>query len=507
MAKKCMNECYNSIGDIMKKLLIPMIFTIYLIISFSFIDSYPFIHSDETWLAGISKQMIETEKLVVTEPFFDLYLKYPHALKIIFNLIQSGFIYLFGFHIFSVRLVSLLSMLIGAYFFFLYVKKEKGQQSGIITLLIMLSMIQFIYSSHFARQESILFMLFAIGLYLYSKYENPYLNALPIIFSIGIHPNSFVIFLPILSLYLVDKEYMKGLKLILIVGIGACFYIGSSFLMDSNFIYNYLNFGETLGVKMTLLEKFKAIYPFYQKLYYGVSGTYYTPDLKYFFAIALITLLYSLKDIRDNFTIKQYVSLLSLNIGTILIGRFNQTSLILLIIPIIVLIGTSIGQIRKNNTRYIISTFVIGVVSINSILNINMHIKEDYNYYINEISEVVPNHSIVLGNLNALMANQSYQFYDYRNLEFLDENNLTFENYVYQRNIEYIIYPEEMDFIYERRPTWNGIYGNLYPYYEDMKNFIDYECILIKEFDSYYGMRIVRYMTKPYSIKIYKIRD
>jgi hypothetical protein len=64
-----------------------------------------------------------------------------------------------------------------------------------------------------------------------------------------------------------------------------------------------------------------------------------------------------------------------------------------------------------------------------------------------------------------------------------------------------------MDFIYDRRPTWNFLYGNVFPYYDDMTYFLENNCELVHEFTSPYGMRIVRlYDEKEWKVSIYKVR-
>ena len=85
----------------------------YISLNLIYLDKFPFVHSDEPWLSGLSKNMLENTSLSVTEPFFDLMPRYPHALKVVFHLIQIPFIYFFGYNIFSVRLISLI---FGLYF-------------------------------------------------------------------------------------------------------------------------------------------------------------------------------------------------------------------------------------------------------------------------------------------------------------------------------------------------------------------------------------------------------
>jgi precorrin-3B methylase len=66
-----------------------------------------------------------------------------------------------------------------------------------------------------------------------------------------------------------------------------------------------------------------------------------------------------------------------------------------------------------------------------------------------------------------------------------------------------------MDFIYNTRPSWNILYGNLYPYYSEMQKFLKKETDLIKTFtNSTYAIRIVREIgNENWSIKIYKVKN
>ena len=98
---------------------------------------------------------------------------------------------------------------------------------------------------------------------------------------------------------------------------------------------------------------------------------------------------------------------------------------------------------------------------------------------------------------------------DYRNLAYLELNEISFSEYITSNMIEYIIYPEEMDFIFNSRPIWNTLYGNLHPYYQDMQEFFNNNCTLVHSFSNRtYGMRIARYIGKEdWEIKIYKVAE
>jgi len=519
----------------MQKELIPMekientkyiyiLLIIYFLTNLIFLTSFPFIHSDEAWLAGLSRTIINEGSFDVTEPFFDLYPRSPHAIRIIFHSIQIIFLKIFGYEIFTFRLISLIFATISLLFLYKIALTFTNSQklSFLITILFAID-IQYIYTSHMARQEIILITIFLISLYYFlskvindKNYLSDFLLGILIIISIGIHPNSFIIFLPFFFLYLYyiiftnQLNYMDLLIFITTVFIGALVFLMISLYFDPNFIYNYKSYGETLGVFKSIFTKIDRLDYFYKKLYYQVSGTYFTPDIKpqfYLFGITLVYSLYKLIIKKDDYNNILLLSFLTVNLGYIIIGRYNQTSIIFIFPILYLLLINSIKNIEIDYSK----TILIGLIFIlllNSFIIIYNNSYFNYDDYLNEISSIVNKDNKVLANLNSQFYFDYSKLYDYRNLAFLEENNLSFSDYIGKNNIEYIIYPEEMDLIYNRRPTWNTLYGNPYPYYSNMKNFLNQECKLVKEFSNKtYGMRIAKYIgTKEWKVKIYKVK-
>lgn len=499
------------------------ILMIFFLINLFFLTNFPFVHSDEAWLAGQSRTIMKERTYNITEPFFDLYPRSPHAIRIIFNTIQILFIYIFGYQIFSVRLISLLLGTVSLYFMYkiAYLFTKSNNLSYLITILLAVD-IQFIYSSHFARQEIVLIAIFLISFYYFlSKVvkENKYLNdmilGIIITTAIGIHPNSFIVFLPIFFIYLyhlIFTDQIKFLNLViflLTVGGGALIFIALSLYFDPNFINNYLEYGKSLGALNSFKTKFDQLDYFYKKLYYQVSGTYFTPNIKSQFYIFLITIIYSIYKVifkKDNYNNILIITFLAVNLGYILIGRYNQTSIIFIFPTVYLLIINSVKNIKFNYMKVIITLLII-LISINSLFIIYNNINFNYDYYLDEISKTINKDDVVLANLNSQFYFDYNKLFDYRNLAYLNENNLTFFEYINNNKIEYIIYPQEMDLIYQRRPKWNDLYGNLYPYYQDMNNFLINNCKRVDQFEnSTYGMRIVRFMKKKkWKVKIYKV--
>ncbi len=510
-----------------KKIIVGFIL-LYFIINLFFLTKFPFVHSDEPWLSGLSRNILEKSSFSVTETFFDLYERNPHAIKSLFHLIQICFLKLFGYSVFTFRLISLIFGTLSLWFFYKLCSLlfKSTNIAFFITFLLALD-IQFIYASHFARQEILLTFVLILGLYIF--YKNFYKNfdnnkyykdvAIGVLIglSIGIHPNSFIISLPIGLIYLyhiliTKKINIKSLLIyVFIVSLFAGFFVFLSFKFDPNFLNNYTSYGNQFGVMNPVSSKIKQIKDFYLKLYYGISGTYYTPNIKfqfYLFSIVLLTSIlniFSPKDIRKKHNIISIIlAIIAINIGIIIIGRYNATSLIFLFPLFYILIGYTIQMVKW---KYLYSTLITIVIIFTTFININPYVGSNYNNYLSEIGKFIEKDNTVLANLNAEYYFDNGKLHDYRNLTFLDENDMNFSDYIYSNNMEYIVYSEELDFIYNTRPLWNGIYGNLYFYYDDMQNFLNNRCTLIYKFkDNFYGIRIARYIDKKdWWIKVYKV--
>ena len=100
-----------------------VILAVFFVGNLCFLTQYPFVHSDEPWLAGLTRNMMEQGSLGVTETFFDLKPRYPHAVKSIFHLLQMPLIALFGYGAFSVRLLSLLGGTTALWLFYCVAQK------------------------------------------------------------------------------------------------------------------------------------------------------------------------------------------------------------------------------------------------------------------------------------------------------------------------------------------------------------------------------------------------
>lgn len=499
---------------------------IYFLLNLNFLTNFPFVHSDESWLSGLSRNILETKDFSSTETFFDLYLRNPHALKIIFHSIQIVFIKLLGYNIFSVRLISLLFGSLTLYYFYKLCNEIfHSKRKSIIASIFLAMDIQFIYSSHFARQEIVILTFYIYALYFFYKNIDKHNIKQDLILgciiglSIGIHPNSFIIALPFVSIYLYHILFTKKLNctnLIIysfILLVFASIFVLLSLCFDPNFIHNYFSYGKQFKVHYSFFQKLSEFNYFYVKLYSGISGTYYTPNIKLQFCIfisSFIITIIKLTITKDKIKRQQItpilLSIVFLNIGIITIGRYNQTSIIFQF-PLFYILITYLLENLLASYKYIITAILALLIATNTISNLYPYISGDYNDYLNNISKTVKKADVVLANLNSEFYFKNGKLHDYRNLALLKENNMEFKDYVYKYNIKFIIYSEEMDVIYSESPRWDALYGNL-SYYRDMKYFLENNCTLVNEFsDKTYGNRIARYVNeKDWTVRIYKIQ-
>jgi len=535
------NRIGNSINKIKKDKFLIIFIISYIMINILFLTKFPFVHSDESWTSGLSRNIMESKSFAVTESFFDLYPRYPHAIKIIFQGMQIVFIKFIGYKVFSVRLISLLFSGVTLYFYYKickYIFKDK--EKAIIPVVLLSFDVQFIYASHFARQEIVILFFLMVGLYcLFSRrlsreFKGKYTGdgagikediLLGVIMglSIGIHPNSFIIALTIALIYLYniifvskDLRFKNFIYYSSVVGIFALIFVAISISFNKNFFIDYFNYGKEFGVDYSIMLKISTIKYFYYKLYEGISGTYYTPNIKlqfWIFGAAFVgTVLKLIKSIHKKSSINAekilpfILAIIGINLGIIFIGRFNQTSIVFQFPFFYILIVYLINDIKLVYRRLIFALLVLLILS-NSVANIIPYMDSSYDRYLNEISKTVKKDQVVLANLNCGFYFENGKLYDYRNLDFLNKNSMEFKDYIAKNKIEYIIYPEEMEVIYKEKPRWDGLYGSL-SYYEHMNKFLKENCELIYQFeDQIYGMRIVRYINdRPWKIKIYKVK-
>lgn len=448
----------------------------YGIVSFSFLTKYPFVHSDESWLAGLSRDMMAEGSLAATESFFDARPRYPHAVKSLFHLLQMVFIQLFGYSINSVRLLSLTAGLIFLVLFYFLVKRLTGREKLALGLTVLFSLdSEFIYASHFARQEIFIGVFLLLGLLLLAgnsqkQIQPPGIKATLLAavvtgISVGFHPNSFLLACSfgciLLFFYFSGKKTVLFAYIVVTGGIAGIFVIVSYFF-DSSFLAHYLQNGAAeFSIDASIAEKTGELGGFFSRLFEKNSGTYYITELRFsllLFAFLAVFMAFYALVMKDKKTGAVLLGALGILVGTVIIGRYNQTSIFFFYPFGYLLLGLFLAQLEKPG-RYIIFAAVFGVTLFISGKEITPWIRtEGYEAYLCQLEELVPAGKKVLANLNTGFYFDQGCLRDYRNLPYAQEEG-GLAAYIEENGFEYILYSEELTYLYEHRPYYNVIYG------------------------------------------------
>jgi hypothetical protein len=488
---------------------------LYFIGNLLFLGQFPFMHSDESWLSGLSQAMLQ-EGLNTAEPFFDLKPSYPNAISILFHILQMPFLLIFGHSLFAVRLVSLLFGT--ALLFIFYSLRCTYPICDEIPCCHRNPLCRYpvVYAAHFARQDIVIaFGLVATLYYIHRhadewSFQRSLRTGLLIGIFAGVHPNALMIATSAgaLFLYHIFCKRFKLTDLLTLIVTAACFAActsRSACCLTKTFFTHYFNYGATLGVDQSFMDKLRNLPNYFLKLFCGVSGTYYTPPIQLqmiVFALGFIAA--CAISFRRRETLNLLLPLLGTAAAIVLIGRYSQPAIVILFPQFYLLVFTLFTRAGKKAERTG-ALLLGGAVLVLSVFAVVPHFKTDYPAYLKGIEAVVPKESKVLANLNSAYAFDCGDLLDYRNLEYLQ--GMPFEEYIRSRGISYIIYPEEMDFIYESRPVWNILYGNLYPYYADLTRFLENSCTQVGAFTSPYAMRIAEYMdAQEWTVKIYRVK-
>lgn len=468
---------------------------VYLWLSFQCLETFPFVHSDESWLAGLSRDMLMQKSLGVTESFFDAKPRVAHAMKSLFHLMQMGMIQGFGYSIGSVRLLSLLAggLCLVA---FCRCARQLGGRWFSLGLMVLLSLdIQFLYASHFARQEIWIALELLLCLAVLLRWEGKpgrrqaAMLALLAGFGVAVHPNSFLCaavcgsvmgFTILMEILGNDrqaaKETAKSLAVyVLAAGAAAGVVIAASFCLNPHFLPDYFRYGaEEFELSPSAWGRLGELVSFFKSIYQKDVGTYYLPDVRLpMIGMALagiLSLFVSLvmgKDAQKGSSEWKWVNhsrvllsgALGLFAGMAMIGRFNQTAILFFFLFGWLFVGQVLLLFERGGRTAGIAVLALGLLVGNTIqVQTQMPAQgEDYDSYLADIGSLVPADCPVIGNLNTEFYFDQGMLHDYRNLPYVQGN---LAGYIEENRICFILYSEELDYLYEHRPYYNAIYGN-----------------------------------------------
>lgn len=512
--------------------------TLYGIISFLFLEDFPLVHSDEAWLSGLTRNMMENGSFSVTEAFFDARPRYPHAIKILFHGLQMAVTALSDYSIRVFRLISLLFSLGSLYLFSRLAEKLFHRVWIVVLLTILLSFdIQFIYSSHMARQESILlFLLLACLCCLFrgdrdfSDVDGTYtirqlLSAAILTgIAIGVHPNSFLLACMVgcmsLCNYLQNKEHNLRplLTYIGVTGAFAALFIAISYSFDSRFLTHYFSNGASeFGIDATPADRFSGLLGFFSRLFHREGGTYFVADIRLqliLFSLAALLLFFFSLTMKKEFPalcsrIQCLLSgALGLIAGIFIIGRYSQLSIVFLFPLGWIFVFLALELFEEPLKKGLAAVLLLAVLGI-SYTQICPYLSgETYEDYLTKISAYVEPSDKVIGNLNMDYYFENGALTDYRNLPYVIESDGNLDSYIEEKQIAYIFYTDELTYYFEHRPYYNALYGNIM-FAQDLLRYCEEECDYLGSFESpRYAPRILELLEQEdyATVRVYRTR-
>ena len=506
----------------------------YALVSLSFLTRFPFVHSDEAWLAGLTRDMRAAGSFGVTESFFDLKPRVPHAIKLLYHALQMGYLGLFGDSIHSARLLSLTAGLVCLWLLWLTGKELGGKWMGMALMALVSLDLPFLYSSHFARQEIILCVsLVACVLVLLRcrglpTYRHALLLAVITGMSVGIHPNSFlcaaVCGFAMLACAMREKQKIPALSRLLFclcaTGAFAAVFVAISFHFSPRFFPDYFRYGEQeFELSRSAAGRISQFFYFFQSIYGRENGTYYLPDLRLeliLLALVLVLLGLALLVLRSSgeedavawcgHTRVLLAAFAGLTAGSVIIGRYNQTTVVFFVVlGWICLIQLLLLFERSGRILTVLGLLLI--LPWNSYTQIRPFLDSpSYDGYLEQVASFVPRDEAVLANLNTGFYFEQGKLFDYRNLAYL-KDQAELEGYIEKNKIRYIFYTDELDYIYENRPYYNAVYGNS-GFIGELKEYCNTCCELAGSFENpVYGPRLTSLMGKAdfATVKVYRV--
>lgn len=512
---------------------------------------FPRIHSDELWLLGTAEAFMHEGTFKVTEPFFDLYPRVIHPFRWLYLLMESGVISILGNTAFAMRFLSLLAASAALIAFYKTALTRFSNTSGghliasVLTIVLALN-VQWLYASRFGRQDMIILMLVLIGFFSLSRPNGKaWFPALLVCLGIGVHPNSFLIaavFFAVMGIQVLSgKRPLRSLvTFFALVASGAALYLIIGYRWNPHLLSEYFSYGASLGIEIQATSRLTGFFWFWYKLYYRIGGTYDLFDIRteltvftaaLAVSVCLLTVYFLRRQNRSEIDLSALqmdtAAFIALLAGLLIIGRYNQTSVVFLFPFGLLLTASALQSLFKLTGRFLPSdmraqiasakwTYILcGLLVSLSLLGLRQDLQSyfdaqpyqrGYAETLAALHEIIPADAIQLSNINVIEGFDPYAFYDIRNLALLEENGLSLSEYIEARGIEYIVLHDEMGYMEQTSPRWDFIYGTL-DFMPALHAFIDERTTLVAAIDDpTYGMRIAKYVgTYPWETRIYRV--
>ncbi len=352
---------------------------LYLLFHVTTLVSFPFVHSDEVWLATLTRDMIAARSPAATESFFRLTPRWPHAAKTLYHLLQAPFVAV-SFSPGSVRLLSVALAMATLYFFrrtldHLFASQERGRAAALAWTSALALDVQFVYAAHMARQEIAVMAVTAAAIAWVVRDRERWNvrrtatlgSALGV--SVAVHPNAALVAVAMAPLLAATQARRVGWRGALRHGAayaaaaagGVGLVALASFAMDGAFLEHYAAFGDAVGVGDHPARRWARFLRFWRKLYVGAAGTYYLPPVRVQLVALAVTpaaavvIAAASRRRRGPGSAQTLVGVLGLVLclvaGLFALGKFSPPSVSLLWPPAYLLAALCVDRVVSQNGR------------------------------------------------------------------------------------------------------------------------------------------------------------
>jgi len=482
----------------------------YLLWHLFYLDKYPIIDLDDSWMAVPSWEFIHTGNFgsPMLEGIYGLEKSniYHGRIHMFF---QIPFFLGFGLGAYQARFPSFLTALVVLYLTYLLGKVFYSQSVALLSCFLLSLSGIFIITSHRGRQDIFLslFILLAIFIYLKAKEKNSsflcFLSGLTAGLSIDIHLNGIIVPIFIIVLFLFDSKKNIFEKKFWIafsgISLGIFWWIITHILPDIDLFVNQWN-AIVLGkfstpiysTSFNLINMLISEVNRYKQWFWDATGHRNMIELFLLLSGIVTSIIFGKSK-------NKYLLLILSTFVTVfvIIVRQKVPYYLIYMYPFFILLFCKGVEIVSDKNRFISKTLYLLLAGFYflQLSYISLKYKDiNYNKYISNVKKFVPLNSTVLGDSILWFGfadKKIYKFFaDASYLHHVQVKKMTPESFIQDKKIDYIIFGEEQT---------NRYFS---------QNFIKSNCVLVDTIiDKYFGAQLKIIPGKIYKTKIYKVMD
>ena len=206
----------------------------------------------------------------------------------------------------------------------------------------------------------------------------------------------------------------------------------------------------------------------------------------------------SRKALRE--TLPEFFFIAGAAAGIILIGKYSPPSAVFILFPMSVLYSTvffrfSIQVFSDRKIQIAVFLILFLIASALNLVITSSEVRRWKDYSFSSFGELlkknIPAEGNVLAGTYAAFFLEHGKLCSYHDFFPVAGGKISFSDYIEKNKIKTIVWSEELEIIATERPQWNGMYGNIYLFYNEAKKYLAENC------EQYASV-----VTKPYAVRL-----